>query len=197
VEALTNNESLWRWGLAVHVLYLVVAALTNLLLFQIFQGAQRTLARYMLILGLVAVAVEASALAFTAVPLVLIDESVALESLAGEQGDALAYLAIQLFSTAWGIALVFFAGFCVLLGVLIHRSRLVPRVLGILMMAAGGCYLISSLTSLVAPALATQLVPWILLPCVAGELTLALWLTVIGLNRRSMASLDRALASSL
>lgn len=181
-EALAANESLWRWGLAIHVLYLVPAALTNLLLFQLFKDAEPTLAKLMLILGIVAVTVEASALAFTAVPLVLIDEPVALEALAGEQGDALAYLAIELFSAGWGIALVFFAGFCVLLGTLISSSGVVPRALGALMILAGGCYLVSSMTSLIAPAVSSLLVPWILLPCLLGELTLAVWLTAAGVQ---------------
>ena len=84
-EALAANESLWRWGLAIHVLYLVPAAVTNLSLFQVFKDVKPTLPKLMLILGIVALTVEASALAFTAVPLVLVDESVALDALAGEQ----------------------------------------------------------------------------------------------------------------
>lgn len=186
-QALVANETLWRWGLAIHVLYLVVAALTNLLLFLIFKTADPALATFMLVLGMTAVAVEASALTFLSVPLVLLDDEHALQALAGEQGEALSFLAIQLFSVGWGFALVFFAGFCVLLGVLMIRSRLVPRVLGTLMVVAGGCYLASSLMALLDPALSSRMVPWILLPCLLAELTLAVWLAA-GARTRIEAS---------
>lgn len=190
-EALATSLTLWRWGLALHVVYLVLAALTNLLLFEIFKRAQPTVAKFMLVLGLISVAVEASVLAFLYVPLVLVDEERALAALAGEQAQALSYLAIQLFSAAWGFGLVFFAGFCMLLGVLIVRSRLAPRILGTLMVVAGGCYLVNSLVALLDPLLSSRLVPWILLPCLLGELSLAVWL-VTGAPRPAPAPVPEA-----
>jgi len=45
------------------------------------------------------------------------------------QRQALGYLAVRLFATGFGLALVFFAVFCALTGVLILRSRLMPRVI--------------------------------------------------------------------
>jgi hypothetical protein len=177
-DALAAHETLWRWGLAIHIVYLIPAALTNLLLSQLFSVIEPTAARFMLVLGMLSVAVEAAALAFLTVPLLLTDEASALGALAGEQGQALAYLAIHLYSAGWSFALVFFSGFCVLLGLLISRSQLVPRFLGTLMVIAGACYFISSLLGMLNPPLSNGLVPWVLLPCLVGELTLAVWLSV-------------------
>ena len=69
-----------------------------------------------------------------------------------------------------------------LVGVLIWRSRLIPRVIGAMMMVAGVCYLVNSVALILSPGLSNLLVPWILLPCFLGELSLALWLVVKGVK---------------
>ncbi|MDQ3641883.1 MAG: DUF4386 domain-containing protein [Actinomycetota bacterium] len=65
---------------------------------------------------------------------------------------------------------------------LILRSRLIPRLIGGMMVVAGACYFVNSMALVVAPALSDLLVPWILLPCLLGELSLALWLVVKGVQ---------------
>jgi hypothetical protein len=69
-------------------------------------------------------------------------------------------------------------GFCLLIGVLILRSWLIPRVIGVMMIVAGVCYVVNTLALILSPALSDLLVPGILLPCLLGELSLALWLVV-------------------
>lgn len=172
-EALAEHETLWRWGIAVHVLYLVVAGLVNLLLFDIFQAGAGTLARFMLVLGLLSVAVEASMLTLLATPLVVADEGAAFGVVAAQEKAAWSYLAIQLYGAGWALGLVFFGMFCALLGVLILRTRGVSRIIGVLMLMAGVCYVASSLLAFVNPDVLARLIPWILLPALIGELSLA------------------------
>jgi hypothetical protein len=45
--------------------------------------------------------------------------------------------------------------------------------------------LINSLALLLAPEMAAQLFPWIMLPVLAGELTLSLWMIIKGVKSRS------------
>ena len=182
VTSIAANESLWRWGLAVHLLYLIPAVLMNVILYGLLKPVQATLARLALVFSIAGVTIEAAVLLQLYVPLAMIDEGRALAALGDGQRQALAYLAIRLFSAGWGFALVFFAGFCVLIGALILRSRLLPGVIGAMMIAAGVCYLVNSLAAIVSPALSDLLVPAILLPCLLGELSLALWLVVKGLR---------------
>jgi hypothetical protein len=115
------------------------------------------------------------------------EDSAAL--LGPDEGErqALAYLAIRLYETGFGFALLFFSGFCVATGFAILRSRLLPPAVGGLMVLAGACYLVSTLASTVAPTLASLLFPWILLPCLVGEASLALWLLVKGANTAQAA----------
>lgn len=178
--AIATNESLWRWGLADHLLYLIPATVSNVIFYGLFKPVNATLARLALVFAMVGVTIEAVALLNLAVPLAIIDESGALAALAEDQWQALAYLAVRLFSTGFGFSLVFFAGFCVLIGVLILRSRPIPRAIGAMMITAGVCYVLNSLAALLSPALSNALLPWILLPVLVGELSLASWLLVRG-----------------
>ncbi|MBD3922988.1 DUF4386 domain-containing protein [Nocardioides cavernae] len=177
-SALAEHDTLWRWGIAVHVLYLVVAALVNLLLFDIFKAGTGALPRFMLILGLLSVAIEASMLTLLATPLVLADEGAAFEIVSAHDKAAWSYLAVQLYGAGWALGLIFFGTFCALLGVLILRTRRVPRALGVLMLMAGACYVASSLLAFLSPDVLARLIPWILLPSLIGELSLAVNLAI-------------------
>jgi hypothetical protein len=181
-RAIAANETLWRWGVAVHLLYLVPAIVTNVLICDLFKAVGPTLARLALVFSVAGVIVEAASLLHLYVPLAMIEESGALTALGAGQRQALSYLAVGLFDTGFGFALVFFAGFCVLIGTLILRSRLIPRVLGALMVVAGSCYVVNTLALILSPALSDRLVPGILLPIGLAELSLALWLTVKGVQ---------------
>ena len=94
-----------------------------------------------------------------------------------------------------GVALLFFAGFCVLVGALILRTRLVPRLIGLLMVLAGACYAVNTLALVLSPALSERLLPAILLPPFVGELSLALWLLVKGVRPRAQAHRPRPVTS--
>jgi hypothetical protein len=179
-HAIAANETLWRLGVAVHLLYLVPAIVTNVLICGLFKAVEPTLARLALVFSVAGVMIEAASLLHLYVPLAMIEESSALTALGEGQRQALSYLAIGLFDTGFG--LLFFAGFCVLIGTLILRSRLIPRVLGALMILAGSCYVVNTLALLLSPALSDRLVPGILLPIGLAELSLALWLTVKGVQ---------------
>jgi hypothetical protein len=182
--AIAANETLWRWGIAVHLLYLLPGLVMNLLIYELLKRAGATLARLALIAALVSLAIEAVSVLFLYMPLATGGSGGALAAMNEGQRQALGYLGIRLYSVGFGFALVFFAGFCVLNGLLILRSRLVPRPIGALMILAGLCYFVNSVTAIVAPPLSTVLFPWILLPGLIAESSLALWLTAMGVNVR-------------
>jgi Domain of unknown function (DUF4386) len=186
-RAIAANESLWRWGLAVHLCYLVPAGAMNVIIYGLVRPVQATLARIALVFSMASVAIEAMALVNLYVPLAIMEESGALVALGDGQRQALSYLAIRLFSVGFGFGLVLFAIFCVLTGMLILRSRPVPHLIGAMMIAAGVCYIVNSLAAILSPPLSNLIFPWVLLPILLGELSLALWLAVKGasLERRS------------
>jgi len=186
-QAIAAQETLWRWGIGIHLVYLAFPAIImDVLLYRIFKPVQPTLALLALASALTSGAVEAAALLQLYVPLAAGEAGAALVALGEGERQALAYLAIRLFETGSGFALLFFSGFCAAIGALILRSRLLPRALGVMMLLAGVCYFVSSLTTVVTPTLAGMLLPWILLPCFVGEASLATWLLAKGIDIAEM-----------
>lgn len=74
-------------------------------------------------------------------------------------------------------------GFQILsVGYLIARSYFVPRAIGVLLLFGGACFLITSVTNFVSPALGDRVAPLLLPFVLLGEGALALWLLVKGVN---------------
>ena len=180
-SAILENETLWRLGLAVHLLYLVPALAVNVIVSGLFRSMEPTLARLALVFGVAAVTVEAVALVYLYVPLAVIEDGGATLA-ALEDAPALIYLATRLFATGFGFSLLLFAGFCVLIGALILRSRLVPRAIGAMMIVAGICYVVNTVALIVSPGFFKLVNPTILLPILLAELSLALWLLLKGIT---------------
>jgi hypothetical protein len=83
------------------------------------------------------------------------------------------------------IGLVFFGVQCLLLGYLILKSTLVPRLLGALMIVAGTGYLVDGFARTMLSNYAdheTMFAAVVFGPAFIGELSLALWLTVKGVK---------------
>jgi hypothetical protein len=74
-------------------------------------------------------------------------------------------------------ALAVFGLYCLGLGLLIFRSRLLPRWIGALLMLGG----LSWLTFL-SPALTDRLAPWNMAPGGIAELIFTLWLLAFGVR---------------
>jgi hypothetical protein len=82
------------------------------------------------------------------------------------------------FNRGYEIAMVPFGLHCLLTGYLIFHSTFFPRIPGFLMALAGLGYM-----TFLWPRLGSHLFfPWIVIPGIAGEGSLTLWLLVIGLN---------------
>jgi Domain of unknown function (DUF4386) len=73
--------------------------------------------------------------------------------------------------------LVFFGFYCLLIGWLILRSAYMPRIIGMLLLVGGLCWL----TFLSAP-LAKLLMPYNMVPAILAEFVLTVWLLVKTVN---------------
>lgn len=180
-DQLLQHAVLYRLGFGVHLGYLLCALVLAVILYDMLRRVSASVALLALSFDLVAIAVEGVHLLHHLAPLLLLTDS-GLAGLEPGQLHAMAYAQARLFGYGFGISLVFFGAFCIVAGLLIHRSGFLPRVLGVMMVIAGFCYLINSFALFLAPALASLLFPYILMPCLLAELSLALWLLVKGIN---------------
>jgi len=94
----------------------------------------------------------------------------------------MASLSLKSHSYGFGVSLIFFGCFCLVIGYLIFRSGYLPKALGVLMQIAGLSYLTNSFALILAPAVANRLFPAILVPAFIGEASLCLWLLAKGMN---------------
>ncbi|GAA0932867.1 DUF4386 domain-containing protein [Virgisporangium aurantiacum] len=101
--------------------------------------------------------------------------------------DDRAFADLEAFRTGFSLALVFFGVHLALLGYLLHRSGLVPRVLGALVGVSGVAYLIDSFGSLLTTGYGGALAGGLILLMLVGELGLVGWLLVRGVAAREEA----------
>ena len=188
MRAIAANEPIWRAGLAVHLLYLLLTVPVGVILYELLKPVEPTLAKLALAFTLMCSTVEAASLVQIALPLVIMGNAPALAGFGPAQLDALGYLAVRLFGTGFSFGILLFSGFCFVNGWLILRSRLIARPVGVLMMIAGVGYFLDSVLRILAPQLAGMLFPWLLLPGLVGELSLALFLTIRGVRAAEAVS---------
>src|SRR5262249_11783497 len=115
-------------------------------------------------------------------PLMLLGGGHYLNVFTPEQLQALAYMPLDSQAIGYNIQQIFYAGYLLVAGYLVFRSTFLPRIVGVLLAIRGLSYLIYSFATFLAPGFAAHLVPYIQLPSGVGELSLCLWLLVVGVN---------------
>jgi hypothetical protein len=177
------HEALYRYGGVAMLIAVVCDTAVALIFYQLFKPVSRGLALLATFFRLMPVAILAANLLNHFAPLVLLKGAPAPPSFQADHLQALALASLHLYAYGFKIAMVFFGFNCLLLGYLIFKSLFLPRILGVLMAAAGVCYLIWSFASLLSPELGERLfAAYILAPCFVAELSLALWLFAVGVN---------------
>ena len=179
---LRSMESLWRLGIASEFFLLICALALLLILFGLLRPVSRDLALLAVFFNLVSLAVEAAITLNLVVALFPLGDAAYLKAFAPEQLYAMAMLAIRSHSYGFGVALIFFGCFCLIIGHLIFRSGYLPKAIGVLMQIAGLSYLTDSFTLLLAPNFASRIFPAILIPAFVGETSFCLWLLIKGVN---------------
>lgn len=101
-----------------------------------------------------------------------------------EEARSAALSHIGLFSTGFLVALVLFGVHLVGLGFLFYRSGYLPRVFGVLLVAAGAGYILQSLFTVFIEGYGGFVTAILLTPAVIGELGLTVWLLVKGVRVR-------------
>ncbi len=178
------HESLWRAHIAGELLLLICGVGLLTIEYLLLRPVSRELSLLAMIFGIMSIATEAVITMYLIQPLFPLGTDAYLKAFTPQQLDALARLTIRAHGYGFGLSLIFFGCFCIVVGYLIFGSGYLPRFIGMLMALAGVCYLINSFALILSPELADKLYPLILLPAFLGELSLCLWLLVRGVNVR-------------
>jgi hypothetical protein len=172
------HESLWRWGFAADIIAFASYIALTALLYELFKPVNRSLSLVAAFFSLAAAVVQAISSLFHLAPVLLLGGAPYLRVFTVEQLQALALVFLRLRATAYhNIGLVFFGLYCLLVGILILKSTFLPRILGVLMALAGVSYVL-----FLSPPLVRSLQPYILVFPGVGQISLCLWLLMIGVN---------------
>lgn len=151
-----------------------------LVLYSVFEQFNKTLASLMMTLWAVSIPISClNVLNKFAVLHILNNASVPVEFDPG-QVHGLVMLFLDMHRYGIVIAQIFWGLWLLPLGLLIFQSRYLPRVIGILLIAACCAYAASSLTYLLAPAHGDAVTNIALIAGGLGELPLMLWLIIKG-----------------
>jgi hypothetical protein len=171
------HQSLFRLGLATGLIATACYIALTALFYGLFKPVSRSLSLLGAFFSLVGCAILAFGNFFQLAPLVLLGGSPYLNVFKVEQLRALALMFLELNTQAGNICVVFFGVYCLVIGYLIFGSAFLPRILGGLMALAGLGWL-----TFLSPLLASHLSPCNLVLGFLAELSLMLWLLVMGVN---------------
>jgi len=178
----TTFAGLIPWGVMADLVQATAFVFLALVLQQLLRPFGEPLARAMLVLVVIAVAIMTLNNGF-----ILGARTVALEgtyaTAFGQLGQqALVSLLLGMQHTGTLIAQVFFGLWLVPLGLLTWRSRRFPRWLGVLLVIGGVCYLVNLTTLILLPWFGEAIDAWIVIPCAAAEVAMVVYLLLFGLR---------------
>ena len=190
-----SHEPLWRFHIAAELFLLICAIALLLIFFVLLRPVSRDLILLAAFFDLVAIVIETDITLHLLEALFPLGNTGYLKAFTPEQLYAMASLSLKSHGYGFGVSLLFFGCFCVIIGYLIFRSGYLPKAIGVLMQIAGVCYLTNSFALVLAPAVANRLFPAILVPAFIGEASLCLWLLVKGVNQQRWKEAQRGFAT--
>ena len=169
-----THEALYRAGIIAHIVTLLCSSLLIGILFKVFKSTSEYLVLTLLVFNVVTIAIEGISILYELETLSILKSKMLSDSFSIEQVNAMAFIPLKMQSATYDLALLFFGVACCLISILILRSKLFYRWVGLLMFVAGLCYITNSVTYFISPSFRNYLLPYILIPCFIAELSLSI-----------------------
>jgi hypothetical protein len=173
------SETLFRLGIASEIIGHTGFVFVALALYDLLQGVNRRHASLMVILIVVSVPIAVLNELNSIAALVLVRGADFLSIFEKPQREALAMLFLNLHDRGFVLAEVFWGLWLFPLGLLVYRSRFLPRFLGVWLALAGFAWLILSLTGVLMPQYTGRVYVYSQ-PAIVGEIAFMLWLVIKG-----------------
>jgi hypothetical protein len=186
------SETLFRLGIAGELIGMAGFIFVALALYDLLKEVNRRHASLMVTLIVVSIPIAFLNELNSIAALVLVRGADFLSIFEKPQRDALAMLFLNLHHYGFVLAEIFWGLWLFPLGLLVYRSRFLPRFLGVWLALAGFAWVILSLTGVLLPQYLDK-VDTISQPALFGEVALMLWLVIKGARP---PALDAAALSS-
>ena len=182
-SATANNilahETLFRFGIVADLMTSVIFICLVMALYRLFSSVNKTIASLMVALVLVSAAVGFVNVLNYIAALTLFRGADFLAVLEKPQRDALAMLFLRLDGQGNVINEIFWGLWLLPFGLLVMRSRFLPRILGVWLIINGFAYVVLSFTGLVSPQ-HYEVAFRSAFPALLGEVAIMLWLVIKG-----------------
>lgn len=173
------SEMLFRLGIAGELIGQAAFIFVALALYDLLKGVSRRHASLMVILIVVSIPIALVNELNSIAALVLVRGAEFLAVFEKPQRDALAMLFLNLHHHGFVVAEIFWGLWLFPLGLLVYRSRFLPRFLGVWLAFAGIAWVILSLTGILLPQYQNK-VDTYSQPAFIGEIVFMLWLAIKG-----------------
>ena len=180
------NEMLFRWGFVADLINFVVGIPTVIIIYHFFKKSNAILLQIAMAFVIIQTAVIAVNLLNQISPLLLLGNDTYLNTFQQNQLATLSLLSLNIQSQGYGIGLVFFGFYCILIGYVIFKTNAIPKIIGVAYAIAGLCYLINSFTMFLSKGFANPLFIYLAIPIFLGELSLCLWLLIKGIDNSKL-----------
>jgi Domain of unknown function (DUF4386) len=177
-----SSEMLFRWGLVADLINFVCGLPVVLIIYFLFKRVNKFLLQLALIFVVIQTAIIAVNLLNQISPLLMLSNNAYLNTLQPNQLATLSQLSLNIQGVGYAIGLVFFGFYCLLVGYVTLKSKMVPKLLGILYIISGTGYLINSFTMLLSKGFANPIFSYVAIPIFIGELSFCLWLLIKGID---------------
>jgi hypothetical protein len=181
------NQMLFRLGIVAWLIAAVFFLLLAMALYRLLSGVNKNHARLMVGLVLVSVAITFANELNNIAALILLRGADYLSVFDKPRREALATFFLQLHGQGLAVNDIFWGLWLLPFGLLVMRSRFLPRILGLLLIVNCFAYVATSLTSLLLPSYA-NVVSRAVLPALLGELWIMLWLLIKGVKVKPLAA---------
>ena len=179
-------ELQFRYGFVADLVNFVAGLPCVLIIYILFKPVNKNLMRLAMLFVVIQTAVIAVNLLFQMAPLLLLGGKQYLAAFQPSQLATLSLLSLNIQALGYGIGLVFFGFYCLIIGYVVFISTLVPRFLGILYAISGLGYLINSFTMFLSKNFANPYFVYIAIPIFIGELSFCLWLLIRGVKGENL-----------
>jgi Domain of unknown function (DUF4386) len=173
------HEMLFRLGIAGQLIAMAGFIFVALALYDLFKGVNRRHASLMVTLIVVSIPIAFLNEVNSIAALVLVRGADFLSIFDKAQREALAMLFLNLHAHGFDVVEMFWGLWLFPLGLLVYRSRFLPRFLGVWLIFAGVAWVILSLAGILLPEY-QQKVDRYSQPAIIGEIAFMLWLLIKG-----------------
>ncbi|MBK9532179.1 MAG: DUF4386 domain-containing protein [Chitinophagaceae bacterium] len=177
-----SSEMLFRLGVVSDIVNFICGLPCVLIIYFLFKRINKYLLQLALIFVIIQTAIIAVNLLNQISPLLILGNNTYLKSFQPNQLATLSQLSLNIQEVGYAIGLVFFGFYCLLVGYVIFKSKMVPKLLGILYIISGIGYLINSFTMLLSKGFANPIFSYVAIPIFIGELSFCLWLLIKGID---------------